>query len=332
MKTDKTFIIGIHGLGNKPPRRVLERWWRMSLSEGLRRHTGQRPFFDFRLVYWADYLNPQPYDPGEKDPKHPLHLAEPYRMAAGADGEGERRDEPQTLKKKVKDQIARVLLSDPFMLAFPAVTESVMKKRFKEIDLYYSSDAVGKAKATAQEDLRSILAEALTKYRRRRIVLIAHSMGSLIACDVLYGLGFEIDTLVTIGSPLGIPLIVEKIRDEQGDAAVAPDGDGKKLKAPESVAGAWVNLYDQRDELASQHKLGDVFTFNGAGVAPSDIEIVNDYRVGERVNPHKAYGYLRCREMSEILLGLVTANKSARRLRVENGLSNILFKLGRWLH
>jgi len=207
-----------------------------------------------------------------------------------------------------------------------------MKKRFKEIELYYSSDAVGKAKATAQEDLRSILAEALAKYRRRRIVLIAHSMGSLIACDVLYKLGFEIDTFITVGSPLGIPLITEKIREEQGEAVAAPEGNGRKLKSPEAVAGAWLNLYDQQDELASQHKLGDAFAGNSAGVAPSDIEIVNDYRVGERANPHKVYGYLRCREISEILLGLVAANKSKRRLRVENGLSNILFKLGRWFH
>ncbi|MDR0843314.1 MAG: alpha/beta hydrolase [Acidobacteriota bacterium] len=343
----KTFIIGIHGLGNKPPRGVLERWWRLSLSEGLRRHTGKRPFFDFRLVYWADYLNPEPTDPNEKDPEHPLYLTEPYHTALEeTDAAGDGHDAPRPFKKKVKSQLTRMLLSDPFMHAFPAVTESVMKKRFKEIELYYSSDAVGKAKATAQEELRSILSEALAKYRKRRIVLIGHSMGSLIACDVLYSLGFEIDTFITAGSPLGIPLIAEKIREEQCAAVASQGGQDshsghnghgghnkdKKLKAPEAITGAWYNLYDPQDELACHYRLGEVFAHNSAGVAPQDLEVTNDYRIGERVNPHKIYGYLRCREISEILLKLITANKSERRLRAENGISDILFKLGRWFH
>ena len=336
MKTDKTFIIGIHGLSNKPPRGVLERWWRLSLSEGLHRHFNRLPFFDFRLVYWADYLNPQPIDPNEKNPEHPLYASEPYHTAPEETVEAESgHDTPQPFKKKMKSQITRMLLSDSFTHAFPAVTESVMKKRFREIELYYSSDEVGKARATAQEDLRAILSEALNKYRRRRIVLVAHSMGSLIACDVLYSLNFEIDTFITMGSPLGIPLIVDKIREEQGDAVTSSGEHGvrhKKIKSPEAVANAWYNIYDPRDELACQHKLGDMFTYNSVGIVPQDIAITNDYRIGERVNPHKIYGYLRCREVSDILFQLITANKSERRLRVENGISNILFKLGRRFH
>lgn len=64
----KTYIIGIHGLAGKPPKTTLEKWWRLSILEGLRRNIGRRPFFDFQLVYRADYINPKPADPNEKDP------------------------------------------------------------------------------------------------------------------------------------------------------------------------------------------------------------------------------------------------------------------------
>ena len=31
----KKIIIGVHGLGNKPPADVLEKWWAASIQEGL---------------------------------------------------------------------------------------------------------------------------------------------------------------------------------------------------------------------------------------------------------------------------------------------------------
>ena len=298
------------------------------MSEGLRRNIGQLPFFDFRLVYWADYINPEPLDPNEKDPGHPLYIAEPYLPAGAASDEEETEETRRPFKKKIKSRITRMLLSDRFMHIFPAVTESAMRKRFREIDIYYSSDAIGKAdktKATAQEYLRSVLAETLSHHRRRRIVLIAHSMGSLIACDVLYSLDFAIDTFITIGSPLGIPLIVEKVREEQRGAIVS----NRKITAPGCISGQWINLFDPRDEVGCRHRLGDSFAPNSRGVAPEDIAVTNDYRTDARANPHKVYGYLRCPEISKVLFELITKGKSRPRLFMEKGFTGLLYKFGR---
>jgi hypothetical protein len=319
-----TSIIGIHGLDNKPPRAVLEKWWRLSISEGLRRNIGQFPFFDFRLVYWADYIHSEPSNPDEKDPGHPLYISEPY-LPSGVSKNEDAQARP-SFKKKLKNHFSKMLLSGQFTHVFPSVTESAMKKRYREIELYYSPGAAGKIKATAQEDLRAVLAETLLRLRRRnRIVLIAHSMGSLIACDVLYSLDFSIDTFITIGSPLGIPLIMEKLREEQRGAIVS----NRKIKTPEAISGQWLNLFDRRDEVVCQHRLGDFFAPNNRGVTPEDAIVINDYHTDRRVNPHKVYGYLRCREISDVLHRLIVKDKSRPRRFLENGVAGFLYRLGR---
>ena len=218
-----------------------------------------------------------------------------------------------------------MLLSDHIPHIFHTLTESAMKKRFREMELYYSPDAAGKTAVTAQEDLRLILAETLSRNRRHRIVLIAHSMGSLIACDVLYSLDFSIDTFITIGSPLGIPMFLEKMKKERRGAVVS----NRKIRAPESISGQWLNLFDPRDEVGCHHRLEDYFAPNSRGVAPKDRIVTNDYRVGRHVNPHKSYGYLRCREISEVLFRLIAKDKSRPRLFVENSIAGLLYKLGR---
>ena len=50
-------IIGIHGLGNKPPHDTLHKWWLKSICEGLQKINKLDYTPDFALVYWADILN-----------------------------------------------------------------------------------------------------------------------------------------------------------------------------------------------------------------------------------------------------------------------------------
>ena len=60
-------IIGIHGLGNKPPPKTLSRWWQAAIREGLERLKKPNQQFAFELVYWAHYLYPLPLKPRIKD-------------------------------------------------------------------------------------------------------------------------------------------------------------------------------------------------------------------------------------------------------------------------
>ena len=103
----------------------------------------------------------------------------------------------------------------------------------------------------------------------------------------------------------------------------------RKIRAPESISDQWINLFDTRDEVGCHHRLSDSFAPNGMGVAPEDRVVINDYGANERVNPHKVYGYLRCREISDVLFRLITKDKSRARVILENGVAGILYRLGR---
>ena len=70
-------IIGIHGLGNKPPPKTLSRWWQAAIREGLERIKKPNPPFTFELVYWAHYLYPLPLKPRIKDTEN-LHKSYGY--------------------------------------------------------------------------------------------------------------------------------------------------------------------------------------------------------------------------------------------------------------
>ena len=71
-------IIGIHGLGNKPPAVLLQKWWKASISEGLAMINRPRQSYRFELVYWAGYLHKNPLQISETDPENPLFLEDPY--------------------------------------------------------------------------------------------------------------------------------------------------------------------------------------------------------------------------------------------------------------
>jgi pimeloyl-ACP methyl ester carboxylesterase len=122
-------------------------------------------------------------------------------------------------------------------------------------------------------------------------MLIAHSMGSIIAYDVLAAAGrtlpgLRVSHFVTVGSPLGLSPVKEIL--------AAP------LRVPECVE-RWGNLADPRDHVARwDTRLSSDFRENSAGAAISDHLVVNGYvSPSGKPNPHKIYGYLRTPEMSE---------------------------------
>ena len=143
------------------------------------------------------------------------------------------------------------------------------------------------------------MAEVLKKHRRKKILLIAHSMGSIVAYDVLtrYARDVNIDTLVTIGSPLGLPIIRSKIIAETVTNAASE----KSLKTPENILRNWFNLSDLKDKISLDYRLGDDFEENSRQVQPVDKIVVNNYEFRDQKNPHKSYGYLRTPEMAEIV-------------------------------
>ncbi len=134
----KNIIIGIHGLGEKPPEHVLHSWWVQSIQEGAQRWNIGLTDFDVKLVYWPDILHPEPLDPRESDPESPLYLDAPYvpsMQAAPA--------RPHNLKKRiiafVEEKLSALLLNDDLSINYQSVTDTLVRRYFKDLDAYLPS-------------------------------------------------------------------------------------------------------------------------------------------------------------------------------------------------
>jgi pimeloyl-ACP methyl ester carboxylesterase len=106
-------------------------------------------------------------------------------------------------------------------------------------------------------------------------VLVAHSLGSVVAFEALHEFGdranwANVRTLVTLGSPLGIPNLIFEALDP------APT-DGQGLWPP--GIDAWTNVSDDGDVVALAKKLGPLFDAGGPGEGIRDVAIDNGARV-----------------------------------------------------
>jgi hypothetical protein len=293
-------IIGIHGLGNKPPEKLLKKWWRISLREGLKGIGHPFQLFRFDMVYWANFLHPQPLDPRIVDKENVLYLEFPY-----APSRNSVRRPPNRLRRMALDLLEKgmdkIFLNEDMTLNFPQVAELIIRKYFKDLESYYSAKQpdADNSEVFAKEVIREKLATTLRKHRKKDIMLIAHSMGSIVAYDVLtrYTPEVKIDTLVTIGSPLGQPIVMGKISAEQ-----EKDKGGRiRLRTPENVVNGWYNFSDLDDKVTMNYNLADDYDENSLGVRAVDQIVENDYEYLGKYNPHKSYGYLRTTQVAQVV-------------------------------
>jgi hypothetical protein len=296
----KKVIIGIHGLANKPEKGLLQRWWRDSMIEGFKLHGIEKELPEFELVYWADIIYDKPLDPFERDLKSRYYLDEPYTQSSV-----EEDDDSRSMRQKFNDfmtsQLNRIFLNDDKTLNYTFITDMLINKYFNDLQLYYTDG--GETGALMQnrvrERIRERVIETIRRYKGYDICIVAHSMGSIIAYDVLsyYLPDIRIKAFITIGSPLGLPIVTSKIIEEHRKR----DLDSGTLRTPPGIEWGWFNLADLKDPVAIDYKLSDNFTSNRRGVAPSDFLVYNNYQINGTKNPHKSFGYLRSGEFSGIL-------------------------------
>jgi hypothetical protein len=293
-------IIGIHGMRNKPDANLLKRWWVESIHEGLRLNGYRNKNFKFELVYWADLIYPEPLSPSVNDPKNKLWIEFPYVPSAVVN-----RKKPSVVRKKLLDalekQTDRIFLNPDGSLNFESITDKIFHRFFRDLEIYFSENCINKNyyQFKAKDVMLDRIVKVLKKYKRRDILVIGHSMGTILAYDALTCRipDLRIDTLVTAGSPLGLPPIMKKLMIEQNVHTEFY----KPPKAPENIKRKWYNLSDLTDKIALNYSLSDDYDPNSHGVWPIDLVVNNDYQVDGRPNSPKSYGYLRSPEMAEII-------------------------------
>ncbi|MGS0688760.1 hypothetical protein ACVBEQ_27015 [Nakamurella sp. GG22] len=133
----------------------------------------------------------------------------------------------------------------------------------RQVKTYLSDDAMA-------EKIRAGFLAHLNDARPR--VVIAHSLGSVVAVDALrFSSDSTVPMLITVGSPLGMRAVQSRLRGPAGaaDAAVAP-----------ANVSRWLNVYDPGDPIAAAGGLSRIWP------------MVEDYTVGNGKNPHGILGYL----------------------------------------
>lgn len=282
-------IIGIHGLSNKPEAKVLSEDWKKALLEGLRKNAKiEKDSIPFELVYWANVMHKPPL------PNAEYREAKPGSLKRYEEGWRDYlRERVSTFGGNVLDTLEQIKQ----MYGIDNAADEALKLALNDLHQYYHV-------AEKRNQLRKLLKEALLANQDKRIMLIAHSMGCIIAYDVLHELGQEtksvsIDHWVTLGCPLGLPHV--KFQNVEKEYSTN--------RTPSNVK-QWTNLADRRDFVALDTHLRDDYQANIDKIRVNDYLVANDwglelYKETQVVPYHAIYGYLRTPEFTDIVRSFV---------------------------
>ncbi len=174
----------------------------------------------------------------------------------------------------------------PFLLRLlPGPAQSTAE----EINRYFcNEDDIGcEIRELLKQQLRPKLADG------QKIMLIGHSLGSVIAYDTLWELSHleklsgKVDLFLTIGSPLGMHYVQRRLQGYDKT---------KQRRYPANIR-RWVNISSVGDLTALDRTFGDDFSkMRSLGMVESIEDhcegIYNFFHNEEGLNCHRSYGYL----------------------------------------
>ena len=267
----------IHGIANKPPADELIEIWRRALAQddGINLPTNG---ITSSMVYWADVLYAAP---AEESQSHESVGGE--TVAEATDDHMEWRSGLGGEEKAFVERVSKRLNFDavspgddtfqpepndePGFERIPlpwAIKRRLMKALLRDVHHYLfnveHSPRPGQ-RYRVQDEIRSRLITTLREDAKANAgngphVLMSHSMGTVIAYDCLKRVLDcpKVDAFMTIGSPLGIDEVQDKLKPEWTRENGYPDN---------SVAGTWANVFDRLDPVAFDTKLANDFKRGG---------------------------------------------------------------------
>jgi hypothetical protein len=279
----------IHGIGNKPEAEELHRIWLRTLADGGLGLVDEG--VTSSLVYWADVLYPEPDRNVAAFESALESRAEGVDAAGGADAPAPETPEERAFLEGLRGKLTAVppgaaAPAADALDATPAVGQLpleriplpwALKERFLETFLRdvhaYLFDVEVKPRPGAtyrvQQEIRRRFVDALGQASvSAPHIVVSHSMGTVVAYDCLKRVGGcpRVDALVTIGSPLGIDEVQDKLRPEWRRHDGFPSL---------TVAGAWINVADPLDVVCGPDpKLGNDYRLDGRAVV-NDLRVTN---------------------------------------------------------
>ncbi|MBP6058827.1 MAG: hypothetical protein KA524_10525 [Nitrosomonas sp.] len=278
-------IIFIPGKNPKPPAEQHQKLlWRI-LLEGVRRAEPDiadnmcQHAENFKLIAW-NYI----YYHKSKDISSELAWIDALVHQHGPTEHDIR--EANAWHRKLDRVLYSIVDHLPFLLH---LTSEALQSTAKEMTRYFQNkdDIACEIRELLKQQLRPLLASG------GKVLLIGHSLGSVIAYDTLWELSHlerlsgKIDLFLTIGSPLGMNYVQRRL--------MGHDRTGKK-KYPTNVRH-WVNTSSVGDITALDRIFADDFApMLSLGIIDSIQDhcdgIYNFYRNEEGLNSHRSYGYL----------------------------------------
>jgi hypothetical protein len=278
----------IHGIANKPPAADLLRIRREALANA----SDPLPLSDLgvtsALVYWANLMYERP------DDNVAAHEGVLENTPEAVDGGGgaappvpKTAEEAEFLERMRKRMTA---LSDAEIAGAPPVPANpqgtleriplpwFIKKRVMNAFLrdvhHYLFDVEfappGGTPVPIQRTIRQRFVDGLrAPMCTRPHVVVSHSMGTVIAYDCLKRVPecSGVDALITLGSPLGLDEIQDKLQPGWSRNAGFPSA---------TVSGGWVNVFDRLDPVCGfDPELANDFRKSGAATV-EDIAVQND--------------------------------------------------------
>lgn len=278
-------IIFIPGKNPKPPADQHQKLLWRTLLEGVRRaepeivnDLNQHPK-NFKLIAW-NYL----YYHASKDISSELTWIDVLVNQHGPTEQDIR--EANAWHRKLDRLLYSIVDLLPFLLHLaPKPLQSIAKETTR---YFQNKDNIAcEIRDLLKQELRPMLAN------NDKILLIGHSLGSVIAYDALWELAHlenlpgKIDLLLTIGSPLGMNYVQRRL--------MGNNQTGNK-RYPTNIR-RWVNISSVGDVTALDRIFADDFApMLSQGIIDAIEDhcdgIYNFYRNEEGLNCHRSYGYL----------------------------------------
>ncbi|OBK24369.1 hypothetical protein A5634_03270 [Mycobacterium asiaticum] len=251
-------VVGVHGIGHQwDASETLTKVWAPAMAGGVGEAGGALSEADVTVAFYGVVFRPPgrmlgddpPIDPEELDDFEQDLLLQWWYAAAARDPYVDSPD-ARTLGTPKVVQAALLALSNSRF--FAGVTCKAMCGNLRQVRDYLHNDKI-------RQEVRQRVFEAIGADTK---VLVGHSLGSVVAYEVLCNHPeLPVTTLVTLGSPLGIPNLIFDSLDPKPNAK--PKGKKKDSAQPRGQwpAGvtAWTNISDSQDVVALQPDLRPLF-------------------------------------------------------------------------
>jgi hypothetical protein len=266
-------VVCIHGISQEyESRETLLKEWAPAVCGGVSNAGGQLSTADVDMAFYGEMFRPS----GEMKagfqipPFRPGDLSDPFEreLLANIFDSLETETTPETKSRRTVASMLQILANTPY---FGRKLQNLVIWFLKQVRRYVDEPDV---RQSAQQTLLRTIAPDTR-------VVIAHSLGSIVAYEVLCErTELSVDTLLTIGSPLGLPALLPRL---------LPPAD-KGGRWPGRVRN-WVNIADATDMVALAKKLSPIYGNQ-----------VVDYLVNNGVTMHDAKPYLTARETGHAVI------------------------------